>query len=64
MNGEEPATQTYGPWLKKQPRGVQDEVLGPGRAKLFREGLPIEKFTDSKYRPISLQRLERMIAER
>ena len=36
---------TYGPWLKSQPLGFQNEVLGPARAALFRKGgLPIDSF--------------------
>lgn len=30
--------KTYGSWLRSQPAGVQDEVLGPARGKLFRSG--------------------------
>jgi len=33
-----PATTNYGAWLRGQPAGIQDKVLGPGRAKLFRSG--------------------------
>lgn len=40
--------ETYQAWLKRQPRDVQDEVLGPSRAKLFREGVAVERFTDRK----------------
>ncbi|MBX6365190.1 MAG: minor capsid protein [Gemmatimonadetes bacterium] len=32
------ATLDYEAWLKQQPASFQDEVLGPTRAKLFREG--------------------------
>lgn len=41
------AKSTYGGWLKKQPASFQDEVLGPARAKLFRQGgLSIGKFVN------------------
>lgn len=33
-----PAGQKYESWLKAQPASVQDEILGPGRGKLFRDG--------------------------
>lgn len=38
---------TYGKWLKDQPVEVQNEVLGPTRAKLYRDGgLKIDRFAD------------------
>lgn len=50
----------YGEWLKAQPVGVQNEILGPARAKLFREGgLKIDRFTDSKGRVLTLDQLRR-----
>ena len=33
-----PANQSYGDWLKSQPMAVKVDILGPGRARLFREG--------------------------
>lgn len=60
MNGQVPAETTYGSWLKRQPASVQNEVLGAGRAKLFRDGMPIEKFVDSEYRSIPLAELEKI----
>lgn len=36
--GQIPASTTYEQWLKGQPPAVQDEILGPTRAKLFRDG--------------------------
>ena len=62
MGGPVPANMTFGPWLKKQPVAVQNEVLGVGKAKLFRRGkVPIEKFTDiNALRPLSLSELERL----
>ena len=45
--GPVPATTTFEPWLKTQSRAFQDEVLGPTRAKLFREGkLKLDRFVD------------------
>ncbi|MBB76520.1 MAG: hypothetical protein CMJ75_18605 [Planctomycetaceae bacterium] len=47
MNGQVPASTTFNGWLKDQPRGVQNEVLGPTRASLWREGkIELTKFTD------------------
>lgn len=50
--------ESYGAWLRAQPAEVQDGALGPVRAKLFREGkLEIEKFTDPRGRPLTLEQL-------
>lgn len=38
MDGQVPSDVRYEQWLKGQPMTVQAEVLGPARAKLFREG--------------------------
>jgi len=46
---------TYGQWLKRQNKGVQADVLGKERAKLFRSGkVQIDEFVDySKATPRS-----------
>lgn len=36
--GQVPASTTYEDWLRSQDRAMQDEILGPGRAQLFRDG--------------------------
>ena len=38
MDGQVPADITYRQWLKSQPAYRQDEVLGPTRGRLMREG--------------------------
>ena len=59
MNGQVPATLSYGEWLKQQPVADQNQVLGEKRAALFRRGnLPITRFVDSRWRPLSLERLQ------
>jgi SPP1 gp7 family putative phage head morphogenesis protein len=58
LDGQVPAKQTYGGWLKTQPTEVQNEVLGVGRAKIFRRGeIDITHFVDRKNRPLSLKEL-------
>jgi SPP1 gp7 family putative phage head morphogenesis protein len=57
------ADQTYYGWLKTQPESFQDEVLGPSRAKLFREGgLTAEKFAalnmGKNFEPLSLAEMQ------
>lgn len=57
--GAVPAKQTYGPWLAKQSAAYQDEVLGPERGKLFRDGgLKIERFVDKNLTPLTLAQLK------
>lgn len=52
---------TYNSWLKDQPKGFQEEVLGKTRAKLFREGgLSMDKFVDHNYKEIPLNKLKRL----
>lgn len=47
MNGQVPEDMTYGEWLRKQPAGFQDDVLGKSKATLFRKGeLPIDRFVN------------------
>jgi len=49
---------TYGGWLRKQPASFQDEVLGPARAKLFRQGgLSVAKFVNFDGRTYTLEEL-------
>lgn len=60
MNGLVPADLTYGQWLRKQSVSLQNEVLGPTRARLFRDGkLEIEAFVDDNGRSYTLQELRR-----
>lgn len=45
MIGRVPGKTTYNDWLKTQTPDFQNEVLGPTRAKMFREGgLSLDKF--------------------
>lgn len=40
---------TYEQWLRRQPAGFQDDVLGVTKGKLFRRGkLPLDKFVDKQ----------------
>lgn len=58
VDGQVPASTTYGQWLKRQPIAVQEDVLGKSKAKLFRDGgLPIEKFTNNSLKPLTLDEL-------
>lgn len=58
MNGVVPASTTYGEWLRSQSREIQDETLGPERAKLFRSGqVTIDRFVDDRNRPLTLDQI-------
>jgi SPP1 gp7 family putative phage head morphogenesis protein len=59
-DGKVPAKTTYGEWLKRQPTEVQNEVLGVGKAQLFRQGTPIDKFVDNKFRPLTLAQVRQL----
>lgn len=58
LDGQVPESITYGEWLKKQPRGIQEDVLGIDKAKLFRDGdLTIDRFVDRKGNALTLDEL-------
>lgn len=55
MNGQVPSRTTYGKWLKGQPRYIQNEALGKGKAELFRKGrISVKDFVDDKRHILSL----------
>jgi hypothetical protein len=52
------ADTTYGDWLKRQPKAVQDKVLGKTRGQLFRDGkVTLDKFTDKTGEVYTLKEL-------
>ena len=58
MNGQVPATETYGTWLKQQPDAFIQEVLGKQKAEFFTSGkLSLDKFVDSTGRTLTLDQL-------
>ena len=59
MDGQLPADTTYADWLKKQSAGRQDEVLGPTRAKLLRDGkLPLERMYSQSGKYLTIAQLK------
>ncbi len=60
--GRVPAKTTYQDWLKGQPHEFQDEVLGRGKAELFRKGVPLERFVDASGKTLSLEALKAELA--
>jgi len=60
MDGEVPATMTYGQWLKEQSEKVQNDALGPTRAEMFRTGkVAIDRFVDDRSQWLTLDQIRR-----
>lgn len=58
MDGQVPDSTTYGEWIKGQSAKRQDEVLGPARGKLMREGgLSLDKFYNDQGKTLTLDQL-------
>lgn len=55
--GTVPSNVTYDAWLRRQPKAFQDEVLGPARAKMFRDGETLDRFVDASGRQYTLAEL-------
>ena len=51
------ARTTYNSWLKRQPSEFQDDVLGKERAKMLRDGVSVDRFTDDAGRTLTLDQL-------
>ena len=58
VDGPVSARTTYNSFLKKQSKEFQNTVLGEERAKLFRSGMNIERFTDDMGVVIPLDQLK------
>lgn len=61
--------QSYYEWLKTQPQGFQDAVLGKARAELFRSGgLTAEQFKnlqlDKNFKPRTLKEIQEILNRR
>lgn len=58
MDGQVPADLTYAQWFAKQSAKRQDEIVGPVRGALYREGrVSFERFSDSRGRWLTLEQL-------
>lgn len=59
IDGVEPIERTtFQEWLAKQPAEVQDDILGPSKAKLFRSGnLTLDRFVDRSGKELTLDQL-------
>jgi SPP1 gp7 family putative phage head morphogenesis protein len=60
MDGEVPRALTFDEWLSTKSKAFQDEMLGPGRAELWRSGkLTLTELLDQNGRPLPLEVLKR-----
>lgn len=58
MDGQVPADTTYGEWLGRQSAARQDQILGPKRGKLMREGgLTMDSFYNDRGKWLDLDEL-------
>lgn len=58
--GQVPAQTSYNEWLKTQSRDFQDQVLGPTRAEMFRNGeISLDKFVARDGDVLTLDELRR-----
>lgn len=58
MDGQVPADLTYREWIMRQSAERQDEILGPARARLMREGrIDFPEFYDAKGQLLTLAQL-------
>ena len=58
QDGPVDASLTYQGFLSRQSKDRQNEILGIEKAKAFRRGLPIEKFSNDKNVVLTLKQLE------
>lgn len=58
MDGQVAETETYQTWLRKKSPAFQDDVLGPTRGKLFREGMSLDRFVDESGKEYTLAQLK------
>lgn len=58
MTGDRPGDQRYSGFLRDQGTKFQNQVLGRGRARMFRAGdLKLDQLTDASLVPLTLQQL-------
>lgn len=59
LTGTVPSTTTYQEWLSGQSAAFQDDILGPARGKLFREGgFTLDRFVSVKGDVLTLEQLK------
>jgi hypothetical protein len=63
MDGQVPADTTYNQWLKGKSSAMQDDILGPTNGKLFRAGMPVDRFVNKAGDVLTLDELRKRDAE-
>lgn len=64
MDGQIPAKTTYQDWLRGKPAALQDDILGPTKAALFRDGgLTLDRFVDRAGNELTLDQLRDKYAD-
>ena len=58
-DGQVPENLTYGEWLKGKSAEFQDGVLGKTKGKLFRAGMPIDRFVNRTGDVLTLDELRK-----
>jgi len=62
MDGQVPGSTTFASWLSGKSQSFQDQVLGPARARLWREGkITLTQLVDMRGNPLTLEQLEERI---
>jgi len=63
MDGQAPESMTYEAWLKSKDEAVQNQVLGKGKADLWRRGkISAADLLDNRGRPLTLAELKERVA--
>ena len=58
MDGQVAADLTFGDWLKGKPVEFADEMLGKGRAQLWRDGkITLQDLLNAQGQPLTLKQL-------
>ena len=63
LDGQVPANLAYGEWLKGKSAEFQDGVLGKTKGKLFRAGMPLDRFVNRAGDVLTLDDLRKRDAE-
>lgn len=65
MDGQVPGDISFSDWLKTKPNSFADELLGPKRARLWRNGkISLRDLVDMRGEPMTLDQLEQLISSR
>jgi SPP1 gp7 family putative phage head morphogenesis protein len=61
MDGQVPKALTYEDWLKGKPAAFQEEVLGPGKYRLWKaKKISLRDLIDQRGRPLPLEQLKQL----